>query len=337
MWPCAGRQSQCLRRGPPRVATLYSRPKMGSKLHSASARRPLPGSTPRSRFGFLGTIVAARVLGVDDFGLFATVIVATGFFQTLLDLTVEEALVKYGFRYATAEEWGRLRRLFARALRFKLAGGAARGLALARARAVRGLSSSTRRPRLAASARGRVLPLVQAPEDVAGAALILRGRYDVRGGLPRSSMALRLAGVAIGAQLRRARGDRRRSWSRRRSRRRRHRRRRRGVPPLPRRAVASRSATTAARSCARSSSSRALATGLRLAAHGARAAAARRRRGARAGRPLPHRAGAAGRLRGAQLARPADPAHRADARLGARRDRRASSRRPALQLGARRC
>ena len=70
-------------------------------------------------FGFLGTLIAARELGPAGFGLFALVVAAAGFFQTLLDLTAEEALVKYGYRYATAEDWGRLRRLFSRALLVK--------------------------------------------------------------------------------------------------------------------------------------------------------------------------------------------------------------------------
>jgi O-antigen/teichoic acid export membrane protein len=163
-----------------RVATLYLRPKMGSKLHwrrSAAAA----GLYASGAFGILGTIVAARVLGVRDFGLYATVMVATGFFQTMLDLTVEESLMKYGFRYATAEEWGRLRRLFVRALQLKLAGGVLAGLALLV---------------LAAA-----LPLVQAPENVAGTAILLRGRYDLRSGLLTLSMALRLAAIAIGSQL----------------------------------------------------------------------------------------------------------------------------------------
>ena len=47
----------------------------------------------------------------------------------------------------------------------------------------------------------------------------------------------------------------------------------------------------------------------------------RRRCGACAGRPLPHRAGTAGRLCHAQLARSHDHAHGADAGLGTRRDR----------------
>ena len=41
-------------------------------------------------FGILGTVVAARQLGVVEFGVFATVLAAVGFFQVLLDLTVED-------------------------------------------------------------------------------------------------------------------------------------------------------------------------------------------------------------------------------------------------------
>ena len=44
--------------------------------------------------GVAGTIVAARVLGRDDFGVFMTALALVGFFQALLDLTVEESLTK---------------------------------------------------------------------------------------------------------------------------------------------------------------------------------------------------------------------------------------------------
>ena len=57
-------------------------------------------------------------------------IVSAGFFQTLLDLTVEEALVKYGFGYTTASDWGRLRRLFRAALALKVAGGCSAAVVL---------------------------------------------------------------------------------------------------------------------------------------------------------------------------------------------------------------
>src|SRR6266581_3797209 len=69
--------------------------------------------------GFCGTIVAARVFSTEVLGLYALVIASAGFFQALLDLTIEEALIKYGFRYVTREDWGRLRRLFRRTFVFK--------------------------------------------------------------------------------------------------------------------------------------------------------------------------------------------------------------------------
>src|ERR671923_2608968 len=73
--------------------------------------------------GFLGTVIAAHAFSTRVLGLYALVLAATGFFQTLLDLTVEEALVKYGFRFQERADWGRLRRLFVRAVQLKVAGG----------------------------------------------------------------------------------------------------------------------------------------------------------------------------------------------------------------------
>ena len=155
---------------------------MGSRLlwrRSATA----VGLYTAWRSGSLGTIVAARGFSLVEFGLFATVMAATGFFQSLLDLTVEESLTKYGFRYVVAEDWGRLRRLFRRALELKLAGGVLAGLALLALAPLadwifgaEGLAV----PLAVAAA----LPFVQAPENVAATALLLRGRYDLRGAAP---------------------------------------------------------------------------------------------------------------------------------------------------------
>ena len=148
--------------------------------------------------GFLGTVIAARLLGLREFGLLAIVLAATGFVQLLLDLTVEEALVKYGFRYAEAEEWGRLRRLFRVALRLKAVGGLAGAAVVA---AIAPFSDAVFDdqglvvPMLVAA----LLPLAAIPEAVAAAALIVQGRYDVRAGLLAVSMVARLAGLAIGA------------------------------------------------------------------------------------------------------------------------------------------
>src|SRR3712207_7643069 len=51
-------------------------------------------------------------LSLHDALPISLVVATAGFLQILLDSTVEEALVKYGFRYSTRSEWGRLRRLF---------------------------------------------------------------------------------------------------------------------------------------------------------------------------------------------------------------------------------
>src|SRR4249920_1037333 len=80
--------------------------------------------------GIIGSIVAANVLGPAKFGVFALAMAVAGFFQILLDLTVEDALTKVGFRYVASEQWGKLHRLFAVAARAKLAGGALATLAI---------------------------------------------------------------------------------------------------------------------------------------------------------------------------------------------------------------
>lgn len=149
--------------------------------------------------GFFGTVIAAHAFSTRVLGLYAIVIAATGFFQTLLDLTIEEALVKYGFRFQERSDWGRLRRLFGRALQVKLAGGILAGICLlALAPASGALFGDPRleTPMLIAAA----LPLVQSPENVGGVALILRGRYDIRAFFLFLSMALRLGAIAIGTR-----------------------------------------------------------------------------------------------------------------------------------------
>ena len=149
-------------------------------------------------FGIAGTIVAARVLGVDEFGVFATALVVVGFFQALLDLTVEESLTKYGFRYVAGQDWGRLRRLFRQALLLKLAGGTLATIfliALAPLADELFGSDGVEQALLAAA----LLPLVQSSENVAATVLLLHSRYDLRGVYQAGSAALRLLAIVIAA------------------------------------------------------------------------------------------------------------------------------------------
>ncbi len=155
------------------------------------------GTYTATVLGFLATVVATRELGTDDYARFAAIVAATAFVQLLLDLTVEEALVKYGFRYVAAKHWGRLRRVFEAALVFKVGGGVLGGVALVAlapvAASLWGVDDVVVPMSIAAA-----IPIVQAPEGVAAGAIILRGRYDVRSAFLTLSMGLRLAGVAIG-------------------------------------------------------------------------------------------------------------------------------------------
>ncbi|HET9242314.1 MAG TPA: lipopolysaccharide biosynthesis protein [Gaiella sp.] len=150
--------------------------------------------------GILGTIAAARILGLEDFGRFATVMALVGLAQTLLDLTVEESLTKFGFRYVAGEEWGKLRRLFRRALELKLLGG---GLATVILLLLAPLADALfdgqglAAPMVAAAA----LPLLAAPENVSASALLLRGRYDLRGWLLSVTMGIRLVAILVGASF----------------------------------------------------------------------------------------------------------------------------------------
>ncbi|MGL6279335.1 MAG: lipopolysaccharide biosynthesis protein [Gaiella sp.] len=149
--------------------------------------------------GILATVVVARRLGLDDFGVFATALAAASFFQVLLDLTVEDALTKVGFRYVAAQEWGKLRRLFHVATRLKLLGGVLAALALVLLAPVAddlfdadGLTNAM----LVAA----LIPLAQCTENVSTSALLLRGRYDLRGAYQTLTQGLKLAAVAVGAR-----------------------------------------------------------------------------------------------------------------------------------------
>jgi O-antigen/teichoic acid export membrane protein len=157
------------------------------------------GSYTAAALGFLTSVVATRELGVHPYARFAAVVAACAFFQQLLDLTIEEALVKFGFRYTESGRYGRLRRIFEVALAFKLVGGLLAAIAICAlapfAKEIWG-TGGVFVPMLV----GSLISIVQSPENVAAGAIILRGRYDVRGGFLALSMALRLVGLAIGCQ-----------------------------------------------------------------------------------------------------------------------------------------
>jgi O-antigen/teichoic acid export membrane protein len=150
--------------------------------------------------GLLGGLVAARELHPSGYGLYSLAVFGAGFFQVLLDLTVEEAMIKYGFRYTTIESWGRLRRLYRRSMALKTAGAAIASVALLIVAPFADAlfnGHGLRDPFLLAA----LLPLSFIPEAPAGAALVLDGRYERRAAFNFLTAALRAAGLVSGAHF----------------------------------------------------------------------------------------------------------------------------------------
>jgi len=145
------------------------------------------------------TIAATKILGTHDYAKFAVVFSIVGFFQMLLDLTVDEALIKYGFRYVTAEDWGRLRRLFEVALGFKLVGGVLALVVIAALAPFSAVIWHNQHGLAWPLVVGAFVPLAQATETIAGCALILREKLHVRAWFYTVGMGARFAGTAIGA------------------------------------------------------------------------------------------------------------------------------------------
>ena len=169
---------------------------MASRVHRrrAATAAALYGGTVA---GLLGTLIAVRVLGPEQFGVFTLALSVAGFLQLLLDTTVEEAVVKYGFRYVATEQWGRLRRLFRVGLGVKWAGGAVATLVVLALTpflgSLFGVEGQT-----SAFVVAAFIPLAQAPEGIAGASMIVASRYDLRAFFSALAMLLRLVGLIIG-------------------------------------------------------------------------------------------------------------------------------------------
>jgi O-antigen/teichoic acid export membrane protein len=149
--------------------------------------------------GIAGALAVFRILGPTGAGRFSIVLGIADFLSLLVWLTSDDALVKYGFRYATQEDWGRFQRLVRLTFAFEL------GASLIATALIAGLAPFV--DSIFTGAEGlevpiliaALLPPLQAIESVSAAALILRGRYDLRGLWLTFSMALRFAGLVVGA------------------------------------------------------------------------------------------------------------------------------------------
>jgi O-antigen/teichoic acid export membrane protein len=153
-----------------------------------------------SALGIAGSLVVFRVLGPTDAGRFAIVIGGVQFLSLLTEITCDEALVKFGFRYSAREDWARFHRLVRVAFAFELTTAMlSAGLIVALAPFASSIFQNApglTTPLLIAA----LVPLLQSMESIGAQILILRGRYDLRSLFLVYSMALRLIGLAIGVQ-----------------------------------------------------------------------------------------------------------------------------------------
>jgi O-antigen/teichoic acid export membrane protein len=150
--------------------------------------------------GIAAALVVLRVLGPSGAGRFSIVVGAVDFLALLVWLTSDDALVKYGFRYSAAGDWGRFHRLVRLTFTCEVvaslgASALIAGIAPFTGSIFRHGGQGLTAPMLIAA----LLPPLQAFESIAAATLILRSRYDLRGIWLTLSMGLRLGGIAAGA------------------------------------------------------------------------------------------------------------------------------------------
>jgi O-antigen/teichoic acid export membrane protein len=139
------------------------------------------------------------VLGPQGAGRYSVVMGVFAFVSLLLELTSDEALIKYGFRYAAREDWGRFHRLVRLAFSFEFAAALVSGAIVAGFAPLAHLVFNGAGGLVGAFLIAAPLPALEAVEAMGAAALILRRRYDLRGLALAGSMALRLTGLAVGA------------------------------------------------------------------------------------------------------------------------------------------
>jgi O-antigen/teichoic acid export membrane protein len=172
------------------------------RLSSLSRRRAATaaGIYTSAALGIVGSLVVLRVLGPTAAGRYAIVLGIVQFVALLIELTSDEALVKFGFRYVAREDWSRFHRVVRLTFGFELATSLVAGVIIAAfapfASDVFNGAPGLTVPLLIAS----FVPVLQSMESMGAQLLILRGRYDIRSAFLVYGMGLRLCGVAFGAQ-----------------------------------------------------------------------------------------------------------------------------------------
>jgi lipopolysaccharide exporter len=150
---------------------------------------------------FASTVVAARGLGVRDYGVFVLAISITGLVGRFLDLTLEEAVVHYGARALQEGNTAALRPLLRTALRMDLAIGIiVSSLIVVSATPIAAIVDDPAFGhvfiRLAA-----LTTLASTIDGTTGAVLLLSGRSELRAWSDVGTSTFRLVLVAIAARI----------------------------------------------------------------------------------------------------------------------------------------
>ncbi len=149
--------------------------------------------------GFIATLVAARTLGPGGFGALELAVVTVAAVATLLDFSLEEAVIHHGARALAEGDPGGLRSLIRTSLRIDLAiGFAVFGILLATAPfAADAVSEGRLAPSLIRLAA--LEALVVTVNGTTGALLVVCGRPHLRAWSSAVANAARLAGVVVAA------------------------------------------------------------------------------------------------------------------------------------------
>jgi O-antigen/teichoic acid export membrane protein len=164
------------------------------------------GSTSIALWGsaavsLLGTIVVARELGPSGYGSVVLAVGVVSLVATLLDLTLEQAVVHHGFRALAAQDISGLRTLLRIAFIVDLAIGlVVAGLVVSLAEPLTDLvSGGELDPALVRIAA--LITLASTVDGTTGAVLLLADRPDLRGWVMFTRSVIRLAGVILAVQV----------------------------------------------------------------------------------------------------------------------------------------
>jgi O-antigen/teichoic acid export membrane protein len=146
---------------------------------------------------FVSTVIAARGLGVQDYGVFVLAISISGLVARFLDLTLEEAVVHYGARALEHGDTAGLRRLLRTALRMDLAIGAVVSLLIAGAASP--IAAIVDDPAFGANfiRLAALTTFASTIDGTTGAVLLLAGRPELRAWSQVGTSIFRLVLIAI--------------------------------------------------------------------------------------------------------------------------------------------